>query len=284
MEGGLTETLASSALDLESLGSAYIVFLASMVLSAAAFTASRMWLVVTPNRPAKDYGLYIVVVLVSLGIAATLESELVPDQATTLQYAMFPQLVVLVALHLWIYYDQQPWLVAAGASSIVASMAVVSIGAVVVDRLHLAHWLTITLLTVLLGYLSYFSISTKRGFLKARSIYVDSKETFAHRSLQQTPWLGLPQWVALISASILLAMINAALQGRGIADIPAVGVFTESMLMLVITCLVCAIPATTYWFAHKHWMPELTRFVWLVWIVVGFAFTYGNFLTSLDRP
>ena len=53
--------------------------------------------------------------------------------------------------------------------------------------------------------------------------------------------------------------------------------------MLCITGLVCAIPATTYWLAHKHWMPELTRFVWLVWIVVGFAFTYGNFLTSLNR-
>ena len=30
-------------------------------------------------------------------------------------------------------------------------------------------------------------------------------------------------------------------------------------------------------------MPELTRFVWLVWIVVGFAFTYGNYLTTLSH-
>jgi hypothetical protein len=28
-------------------------------------------------------------------------------------------------------------------------------------------------------------------------------------------------------------------------------------------------------------MPELTRFVWLAWIVVGFALTYGNYLSSL---
>ena len=39
----------------------------------------------------------------------------------------------------------------------------------------------------------------------------------------------------------------------------------------------------TYWFARKAWMPELTRFAWLAWIVVGFAFTYGNYLTSLDE-
>jgi hypothetical protein len=30
-------------------------------------------------------------------------------------------------------------------------------------------------------------------------------------------------------------------------------------------------------------MPELTRFVWLVWMVVGFAFTYGNILTRLHE-
>ena len=30
------------------------------------------------------------------------------------------------------------------------------------------------------------------------------------------------------------------------------------------------------------WMPQLTRFVWVVWLVVGFAFTYGNYLISLD--
>jgi hypothetical protein len=28
-------------------------------------------------------------------------------------------------------------------------------------------------------------------------------------------------------------------------------------------------------------MPELTRFVWLAWIVVGFALTYDNYLGSL---
>ena len=28
---------------------------------------------------------------------------------------------------------------------------------------------------------------------------------------------------------------------------------------------------------------ELTRFAWLAWIVVGFAFTYGNYLTRLAK-
>ena len=46
---------------------------------------------------------------------------------------------------------------------------------------------------------------------------------------------------------------------------------------------VCAVPAAGYWVTRKAWMPELTRFVWLAWIVVGFALTYGNYLSSLAR-
>ena len=42
-------------------------------------------------------------------------------------------------------------------------------------------------------------------------------------------------------------------------------------------------PAVSYWLSRKAWMPELTRFVWLVWIVVGFVFTYGNYLTNLNK-
>ena len=82
---------------------------------------------------------------------------------------------------------------------------------------------------------------------------------------------------------MLLAVVNALLRGSAVAQIPAIQVVLESALVIAVTATVCAVPATTYWLARKSWMPELTRFVWLVWIVVGFAFTYGNYLTTLDR-
>jgi hypothetical protein len=43
------------------------------------------------------------------------------------------------------------------------------------------------------------------------------------------------------------------------------------------------VPAVSYWIARKAWMPELTRFVWLAWIVVGFSLTYGNYLSNLAQ-
>jgi hypothetical protein len=99
----------------------------------------------------------------------------------------------------------------------------------------------------------------------------------------QQPWLGLPQCVALLVASLGLGVANSLLRGRGLEEIPAVEVAAQSGLLLVVTALVCAVPAISYWVTRKAWMPELTRFVWLAWIVVGFALTYGNYLNSLGR-
>jgi multisubunit Na+/H+ antiporter MnhB subunit len=117
--------------------------------------------------------------------------------------------------------------------------------------------------------------------MTAKSIYAASKEGGDGRVAPQKPWLGLPQWIALVIASVLLALANALLRGDEISNLPAIKVASESSLLLAVTFVVGAVPAAFYWLAHKNWMPELTRFVWLVWIVVGFAFTYGNILTSM---
>jgi hypothetical protein len=89
--------------------------------------------------------------------------------------------------------------------------------------------------------------------------------------------------MALIGASVLLAIGNALLRGSEIAQIPALDVALESALLIVTTAFVCAVPAVSYWLARRAWMPELTRFVWLVWIVVSFAFTYGNYLNHFSE-
>jgi hypothetical protein len=88
---------------------------------------------------------------------------------------------------------------------------------------------------------------------------------------------------ALVAASVALAIANSRCAGHGLEEIPAVDVRGRIRRLMLATTLVCAVPATTYWLARKAWMPELTRFAWLAWIVVGFAFTYSNYLTSLAK-
>lgn len=276
----LLEALHGRGVDLTALGAAYLALLGNIVVTIAAFLAARAYLVISPNRAARDYAVYVTAVLATLLVATVLENELLARSLVTLQYVAIPQLLILMAIHLSISYRQRPWLIALGASSIAGAIVVVAIAGVFTHALRVAHWLTLLLLSGLLGFLWLKSISTKRGFVSAKSIYVGSKESFDEAEMPQTPWLGLAQWVALIVASLVLATLNSLLRGREISDVPAVDVAIETGLLIMVTAAVVAVPAVTYWFTRKAWMPELTRFAWLAWIVVGFAFTYGNYLSS----
>jgi hypothetical protein len=272
--------LASRGLTLASFGGAYLVFLGNLIAAIGCFIAARSRLVISPNPTAKHYGLYVVMVLATLGIATALENEIVRD-AAVLQYTLLPQVLLIAMIHLWIYYDQQPWLVALGASANFGALIAAVIAAGFGAQVQIAHWVTLAVLAGLLAYLAKGAISTRGAFMSAKSIYATSKEGGDGRVAPQTPWLGLPQWLALVVASVLLALVNAYLRGEDISNLPAIKVASESTLMLTVTLVVGAVPAAFYWLAHKNWMPELTRFVWLVWLVVGFAFTYGNILTSM---
>ena len=276
-------SLAERGIDLAALGAAYLVLLATAVVTIGAFYAARSLLVVSPNRGSRDYGIYVSLMLAALSIAIVLENEFLPPGSATLHYVFVPQLVALLGLHLAVLRRQEPWLVTlAGA----ASMATVVVGVLLglaTELLVPAYWTALLVLTALLAFLWWKAVSTQRAFVNASSIYLRSKETPEAATAPQTPWLGLSQWVALVAASVALGVANSLLRGRGLEEIPALEVAAESGLLLVVTGFVCAVPAAGYWLTRKAWMPELTRFVWLAWIVVGFALTYGNYLTSLGR-
>jgi len=278
----LTAILQDRGVDFAALGGAYLVILATLILTGPAYAAARHYLVISPNRWTRDFGIYASLVLATLLIAIVLENESLPLGSATLHYVAVPQLLLLLGVHLSIWHRQEPWLVALGAGATTATVVVGVLLGITTNLLRPAYWVTLLMLAVLLAFLWRKAVSTKHGFATA-SIYVGSKETLDAVATAQKPWLGLVQWVALIGASISLAVSNSLLRGRGLEEIPAVEVAGESILLLVVTILVCAVPAASYWLARKAWMPELTRFVWLAWIVVGFAFTYGNYLNVLAR-
>lgn len=274
----LTSELAERGVDLGTLGVAYLFMLATAGATAAAFVGARAYLVISPNRFARDYAIYVSAVLIAVLIAMGLENEILPRHMATLQYAVVPQIVVLLLIHLTLVRRQEPWLIALAAASIAGTVAVTAVAGLATGLVHPAHWLTLLSFVALLTFLWLKSVTTKRGFMTAKSIYVTSKENVDSGVTPQRPWLGLLQWVALTGASVLLAIMNALLRGSRLAQIPAVDVAVESALLLAVTGFVCGVPALSYWLARKTWMPELTRFAWLVWIVVGFAFTYSNYL------
>jgi hypothetical protein len=279
----LAIALQSRGLELASLGVAYLILIASMLAAVAAFVAARNHLVVAPNRFARDYAVYVTTVIAAVLIATALENELSPAAAAALPYAAFPQLLLLLVIHLWIAHRQEPWVIVLGAASLVGSIVVVGAAVLISGVARSAHAVALIVFASLVGFLWFKSVSTKRGFKRASSIYIASKENLDQAVVPQKPWLGLPQWVALVVASVLLAILNSVLRGSGLDQIPAVDVAVETAALILVTAAICAVPAVSYWLSRKAWMPELTRFAWLAWIVVGFVFTYGNYLTNLNR-
>jgi hypothetical protein len=281
---GLTwaELMAGRGMTLQALGVAYILLVANGFLAVPLFLVFRSKLVISPNRASRDYGLFVAVLLVALLVAATLENQL-SGAPVTLPYTFFPHIVMLFVIHLWIYYRQEPWLIALGVAATTSLVLLVSVVGYLGGGARLAHWVTVTIATALLIFVWLRSVTTKRAFVKSsNTLYALSKEVGQELSMDQTPWLGLPQWVALVTASLALATVNQLLVGVGLAEMPALHLVGQAGLVLAITALLSSIPAATYWLARKSWMPELTRFVWIVWLVVSFAFTYGNYLLRLQ--
>lgn len=278
--GALLGFLATRGLDLAALGSAYLACLATVLLTAVGFRAIRRYLVISPNRWTRDHGIHVSWLLATLLIATVLENEVLPRGSATTHYAAVPQLLLLLGLHAWIWNRQEPWLVALGAAASAATIVVTAALAVATTLVGAAYVTTASVLTALLALLWVKAVSTKSQFLHADTIYIASKETLDAVIAPQKPWLGLAQWAALIAASVGLAVGNSLLRGAALEQIPATEVAGESLLLLGVTAGVSAVPAASYWLLRKAWMPELTRLVWLAWLVVGFAFTYGNYLTA----
>jgi hypothetical protein len=276
----LAALFAERGIGLPTLGAAYLILIATAGLTMAAFYLGRSQLVVSPNRGSRDYGIYVSLTLAALFIATVLENETLPSGSATLHYVLVPQLLGLMGLHLSIWYSQEPWLVTLGAAATAATVGAGTVLGLASDLLAPAYWITLLVLGALLAFLWWKAISTQRAFVNASSIYMISKETSGLAAVPQKPWLGLAQWVALVAASIGLAVANSLLRGSALEEMPALEVAADSGLLLAVTALVCAVPAGSYWIARKAWMPELTRFVWLAWIIVGFALTYGNYLRT----
>jgi hypothetical protein len=280
--GAFSALLAGRGVSLASFGSAYLILLATALIAAAGFVCARQYLVISPNRWTRDYGVYATWLIGTLLIATVIENETLRHGSAMTYYVAAPQLLALLGLHAWIWKRQEPWLIALGGAASAATIAVTAFLAAVSSLIGAAYAVTSLMLTLLLALLWHKAVSTKSQFLHASSIYVGSKETPGAAIAPQKPWLGLPQWAALIAASVGLAVGNSLLRGAVLEQIPATEVAGRSLLLLGVTAAVSAVPAAAYWALRKAWMPELTRFVWLAWMVVGFAFTYGNYLTGLE--
>src|SRR4029078_11979507 len=193
--------LDSRGVSFAGLGAAYLVFIASCIATAALFSAARKHLVVAPNRQSRNYALYVIALLFALQTATALENELSTAAVPTLRYVAYPQILFMLALHVWVASRTVPWLIQLGASSLVGSALVAGTAAAATEAFRIAHRAALLVIAVLLGFLWHGAISTKRAFVSAASIYVRSKENLGAAVAPQKPWLGGAHCAALLGGS-----------------------------------------------------------------------------------
>src|SRR5512138_2100853 len=140
--GAFSGFLISRGLDLASLGTAYLVALATVLATGAAYVAARHYLVISPNRFTRDHGIYVSWLLATLLIATVLENETLPHGSATTHYAAAPQLLLLLGLNAWIWKRQEPWLVALGAAASAATIVVTIVLALVSNLIGAAYVVT----------------------------------------------------------------------------------------------------------------------------------------------
>ena len=275
--------IESTRVSWAGLGVAYIFFLANLVIGGGLFVASRWKLVVSTGRGTRNYAMFVTVLTLVLMLATVLENELLQPGIEALPYEAVPNILLVFLLHLWALRFLEPWLVESGMAALTGAVIVGGVfGIVGLGTPRPAHWVIALVSCGVLIYLWIKSISTAKSFLTADSIYVNTKELQERADRDQKPWLGLPQWVALIGCSIALAVINQLLSGTDLELILATSVLFKTALLLLTTLSVSALPAAGYWYLKRQWMPELTQFVWIAWLITGFAMTYSNYLISLQ--
>ena len=162
----LINTLAERGISPEALGIAYMFLVANAAFAGALFMVCRSELLISPNRASRSYALFMALLMGALLVAGALENELLPP-ATTLPYAIFPHILLLLIIHLWVYYRHEPWLIALGISSTAGLvLPVVALGFIGLG-VRPAHWVIVGVATALLITVWMRACTTKRAFLKS---------------------------------------------------------------------------------------------------------------------
>jgi hypothetical protein len=125
-----------------------------------------------------------------------------------------PHLLALLAIHVALYRSVEPQLVAVAGAATCGAIGAIVLAGFFTDLVRAAHWLTALALGLLLALLARRSVTTKGAYVRASSIYLESKEFDASAPPErQVPWIGYRHWIALAGATAAVSVLNATLQG-----------------------------------------------------------------------
>ncbi len=270
--------LGGSRFSWDGLGLSYAFLLFALVLASAIYSVSRWKLILSPGTATHHYSAGIMIICLIYGTATVLENRLL-GTSVTLPLEALPTIIFLAIAHYYAYEKQEPAKILF-AICLLFGFLIAGVTGLQMDmfQARTGQWLAAIGGTAFLVYVMVRSVSTKWSFLRAKSIYISSKEQESDTRVPSGPALTLAHWVGLAVLCLVVAIIAQIVKGSGAGDLLFNDVIADWLTVLLLTVFVSYTAAGLYWLQNRKWLPELDRLIWVVGLLVSFGEIYGKYL------
>ena len=259
-------------------GLSYAYLLFALVLASAVYSVSRWKLILSPGGATVHYSAGVMIICLMYGTATVLENRLLASSAT-MPFEALPTIIFLAIAHYYAYEKQEPARILF-AMCLLMGFLIAGLVGLQMDlfQARAGQWLAGGGGTAMLCYIIIRSVSTKWSFLRAKSIYISSKEQEPDARIPAGPALTLAHWVSLAVLCLVVAVIAQMIKSSGPANMLFNDVLADWLTILLLTVIVSYSAAGLYWLQNRKWLPELDRLIWVVGLLVSFGEIYGRYL------
>lgn len=281
------QAMQMSGFSWSAFGYAYAVFIATIIATWLMYWLMRAQLVLHPGVTTHRYCAGIVV-LTAFYIAATFMDQMLgAPRGTALPYEAIPQAVAVLVLHARAYRQQEP-------AAILLAVALLFASAVVGLLLYFGgqywpslpeprpgQWATAFGAVFLSTYTLIRNSNTMYAFRKGVSAVVANRLPKTGDPDSGKGWFPLPQTVAIVVASLVIATLIQVVEGGSLATLLFVGVLGDTAIVLGLTVLATLLPTGLYLWRYRSRLPDFQWLVWVIWSTTAFGSLYARYLGHL---
>ncbi len=275
----LARNLSDPVFSWDAFGVAYAYFIACVVLAGLLYMFFRWQIVLNPGAITRRYAVAVQLIGLLYVIASILENAISDNGTSNLPYESLPLIGFVIIVHYLADREEQPAVLIFAFSLVIAIMAVgfvaLSMGWV---EIRPGQWVIGAVGAGMVGYTLAQTTRTKKSYIGRAA--VERKVSMKRAIPGVRAWLSVEQWVALAVASLVVAAVTQTLAGSSLLSVPARRIFYHMVVLLGGTLIIGLLYSGLHWLLSRRSAGELAWVLWMVWILIAFASTYGMFLVG----
>lgn len=256
-------------------GLAFAFLILTIVLAGVQYLYCRWHWVLTPSSITRRYCAALIILPAFYTISTVVENMLIGPGSNHLPYESIPQASLILFVHYLAYRNGQPATITLGITLVTAT-ATMSAAALLIGEAPIrpAQWALGATALILLAYTLFKASCTKRAFLSGRfTTELEPEDTGMHYSRHRW-WLSPGHYVAIIVASLAVAVLAEVLDGVSPADLLLKNVLVYGLSVVGLTMVLVGLPAALHWLAAKRPLPDLGWVLWAVWLIASSSLLY----------